>query len=981
MSESSRAPVPQGDGKWDVTARTGVLLRVVWRWQDNGQRIKLELTQLAGPGGPHHYTGTLGLGATEQRYATWAFGTNDPPVDVTLSLRHEHEGTAPLLWANVPLKTDEFYSDAIAQWKPQPTPPIPVPPEPDEPDEPDDVLIEALPGAADLFPLLWLRPPSALELADALLRYMRVPDPSSLALYTQLAALTGPGSAAQKQQAATAFSKTSPPFIADLSTQPAPINRLPAIRVALLATEGPRTLDELLDEAHQLLGETVSDFLAGTVCVSAQQDAWQSVFALALVGSAAQGTLAAGLVDVLRVLHYLQALNAKNPALCAQDIRRLLLYATPALPDAVAAAPLAGTVEKPAAEPATPADAPAPKVTGQWSLLGVGELELARQHLKGYASGELAEVVNLMPRERQERHERSVQSSEQQTQQREARSRIDDQTSQSDAASELADTLKEAMCTEGLVRNLSNVTPSYSNLNLLLTGSASDGSGKLKLDGSSVARLVQRMSEQAAQKVADRVSTQRRDVWREWHERRESQSIDNRDGERLVGVYRWVDRLMRVSLKPQGRRLVLALQIDAPARAWIAEVAAQGPVPLVKPTPLAAFATAEGQGYTLVTPTNYQAWGAQYGLADMPAPPADQLTVAAQINRVTVADTSLLRIPDGYAVASGTATLALASTAFSLAASVGGTTLPGDTVVPPTAITVVVPSASSSTSVGNLTVTPPAPGTAWLGTTVFKSSDPVIGLRGAVPVTVMSDAPLFGLSVELVCQRVTLTDPVSKAVVDPLLVDWQMRVYNQLLLAWQEQTRAYDSGLAGSIESASAGQGGEVQRQVLQAACLGLLCASSATTDPQVLTGLLDWSGMSWHYDSPVAGAGPRLTDAPAASVFTEPASARLFRRFLDARVAWVLLPLLPDTQPALLYALQWQPRWPSPPLPRPDGIADVPVSGSTVAPLEEQRSKDAPAALVRPGWTLRLPLPLIYLQAGDTLPRFGPLPPLKEAP
>ncbi|WP_133648206.1 hypothetical protein [Paraburkholderia flava] len=980
MTESTRPPIPQGNGQWEVAIRTGVLLRVSWIWHDAGQRVEVELLQLAGPGMPHHYTGMLSFDPLGQRSGTWVFGAFDAPVDATLSLRHEHEETNALLWANVPLTPNEFFSDAIAQYKPLPPPD----PTPDDPDDPEEVEIDALPGTADLFPLLWLRPPTPGQLADALLRYMTAADPSSLPLYVTLAAISGTGAAAQKQQAATTFRGTAA-FISDVSTQPAPINQLPAMRVTLLATTGHRTLDELLAEAQTLLGESVADFLASSVCTTAQQDAWQSVFTLALVGTSADGTLATQLVDILRVIHYMQALATGNHALCADTVRRLLLDATPSLPDAVSAAPLSGSVSAPApqaqqqAPTQTQTPAASPAIVGQWSLLGVGEVEVARQSLRGYAAGELAEVVNLMPRERQERHERSVQDSERHMRHDEERSRSDDTSSHSDAASELADTLKEAMCTEGLVRNLSNVTPSYSNLNLLLTGTAADGSGKLALDGNNVAKLVQRMSEQAAQKVADRMNVQRRDVWREWRERRESQCIDNRDGERLVGVYRWVDRLLRVSLKPRGRRLILAVQVQSPASAWIAQVLAQGAFPLVKPTPLAAFSTADGQGYALVTPTSYQSWGAQYGLTDLPAPPADQITVSAQINRVTVADTSLLRVPVGYMVASGSATLAMASTAYGLVASVGGTSLTGNTATAPVAVTVTMPTVSSS-SVSNPTLTPPTPPVAWLNTTTFTNTDAVIGARGAVPITVMSDAPLFGLSVELICQRVTLTDPVTKNIVDPLLVEWQMQVYTRLLRAYQDQLRTYDADSVARIAAASANETAGIQRDVLQSECLDLLCATSATSDPQALTGFFDWTCMSWHYDSPPAGTGPRLIDAPAAPVVTEPASARLFRRFLDADLAWVLIPLRAETQDQALFALQWQARWPAPPVPRVDGGADVPVAQSTVIPLEEQRGgleeQHALLPAPRPAWTLRVPLPLIYLQRGDALPRFGAQPP-----
>jgi hypothetical protein len=947
--------LPEGDGQWRITARTGVLLQVRWQWLDAGRRVQVEMSQVGGPGGTSDHQSTLGFGAREQRACTWVFGAAEFPVDATLSVRQESSRTQPLLWANVPLSANEFYSDAIAQWAPPPPPP--PQPDPDWPDPEDDVLMDALPGAADLFPFVWLRPPSARELADALLRYVSPPDPAALPLYVELAAITGADAAAQKRQAAQTFRGT-PRFIGEIASLAAPIDQLPSIRMALLTDDGARTLDELQAQADMLLGQAVGEFVSSASCTAAQQDAWQSVMALALIGVAADGALAAGLVDILRTLRYLQALVARNTALEAAAVRRQLLYATPALPDAVSAAPLSGS-----------------NGASQWSLIGVGQLELVRQQLRGYAPGELAEVVNLMPRERQERHERSIESGERQRLADEERKRSDDQFRQSDAASELADTLKEAMCTDGLVRNLSNVTPSYSNLNLMLSGTAAGSGGKLEWDSGNVARLLQRMSEQAVQKVAERTSSQRNDVWREWRERRETQCIDNSDGQRLVGVYRWVDRLMQVWLKPQGRRLVLALQISSPAASWVAQVAAQGPVPLVRPVPLAAFATAGGQGYTLITPTNYQAWGAQYGLTDLPPPPADTLSVTAQINRVALADTSVLRVPDGYEVAAGSAMLALANTAFSIVASVGGVALTAPAVVAPTQISVDVPP-TTSTSAGPLQVTPLAPAAAALSPTVFKSTDAVIGLQGAVPVTVISDAPLFGLSVELDCQRITLTDPVSKAVVDPLLVDWQMRVYNRLLQAWQEQTRAYDAALSGRIAAASAGHTGEVQRQVLQGECLTLLCASSATTDPQMLTGLLDWLGMSWHYDSPVAGIGPRLPDNPAAPVALEPASASLFRRFLDADLAWVLIPVRPEVQTELLYALQWQARWPTPPVPRPDGATDTPVTSSTVLVLEEQRSADEPAESIepaRPGWTLRVPLPLIYLQEGDALPRFGP--------
>jgi len=47
MTESTRPPIPQGNGQWEVAIRTGVLLRVCWIWHDAGQRVEVELLQLA----------------------------------------------------------------------------------------------------------------------------------------------------------------------------------------------------------------------------------------------------------------------------------------------------------------------------------------------------------------------------------------------------------------------------------------------------------------------------------------------------------------------------------------------------------------------------------------------------------------------------------------------------------------------------------------------------------------------------------------------------------------------------------------------------------------------------------------------------------------------------------------------------------------------------------------------------------------------
>lgn len=963
---------PDPIGSWDITARYQIALHVSWHWRDDGTSVWIEGKQRSGPGAGLEYGAQLWLDDVDKRVAEWAFGSPEQQIEVTLRLqpRALPGSQEAVLYANVPLSEQEFFNSAISAYPFKPAPPVPPkPPVPPElPSPGDDTIVEALPGAADLLPFLWLRPPTPCEQLDARHRYMIVLDAPSLALFKQLAAISGADGAKQKREAATAFRTNTQPtpaatFIATIAMLPTNVSELLSIRGQLLAIDGPRSLQYLDERAAELLGKPVSDFLAQDAVQTARGNIWQTVATLALVGTSADAALAAQLVDLLRTFHYLDALNACDETLGKETVRHETLLATPALPDSAGAWGLSASVPAGGEEDAGSAD-----VTGRWTVLGVGELALVRHRLTGYAAGELAEVVNLMPRERQERHERSVAASETKSGSRDEHSRVDEETTQRETANELADTLKELMSAQGLVRNLTDVTPSYSNLNLMLSGSAAEGAAQLALDSNNAARLAQRMSEAAVRKLADRASRQRSEVWREWRERRASQCIDNAQGERLVGVYRWVDRLMAVWLKRQGGRIVLALQIDSPAQQWIAQVAALGPIALDEPAPLPAFATPDGQGYASITPTNYQSLGAQYGLTDLPAPPAGTIVVSAQINRATVADASLLRVPDGYVIASGTASLALADASFGVVANVGGCDLPAHAPTAPVAVTITVPAATSSKSVGAPSAMPPAPPTAWLQTTTFGG--PVIGLTGRVPVTVITDAPLFGLSVELSCDRMVLTD--KEATVDPLMVDWQMRVYNRLLDAWQVRMRAYDVELSRRIERASAGRTDEIQRETLRRESVVLLSSTRDAIGTSVWDTCIEWSSMSWQYDSPASGASPYPAHAPESRVFTECASARLFRAFLHAKAAAVLLPLKPARQTELLYALQWQANWPAPPTPLNGFAADVPVSESTVPLLEAQRTSSAQILGATPPWTLRLPLPLLYLQEGDALPTFA---------
>ncbi|MFZ3186531.1 MAG: hypothetical protein WA173_20600 [Pseudomonas sp.] len=928
MDATEVAVVQHGDkGQWSTTARDGVQVLIRWKVGCDGTSVTGEISDQASRE-THEFT----LGTVLPQ----PLSVMQPLASIEVTLTVQVDGRQVSLLCNLPLSPSKFFDAAIGEW--------PLAHEPaDESDAAAAVLIEAPHEALDLAPFIWLHPPTPRELADAGLRYVRLQNPQTLPLYVTLSQCSGAGAAAAKQSAAQSFI-SSPAFVSALSQLAAPICNFPTLRLQLLATlPGEQSLAAIVQQTENLLGESVDTLLASPDWASAQVGIWQSLFALALSGTASDATLALQLIDVLRVGHFLTLLQQAVPLLEAQRVRVLALAAITALPDLVATNSLAASTVSAA---------------GSWQVLGLGSLKRARQHLLGYQPGELAEVVNVMPHERQERQEhllsRIEERSNSDTEQRDER----DDNRQSTASNELTDALQEVMAAEGAVRNMSNVTPSYENLNQMLTGSWAGGEGGASWAGLDTSRQVQQLTEKAARHMGERVTQQRGRVWQELCERRQSNLIDNAGEQRLVGIYRWVDKLMQLHLVDAGRRLVLAFLVNQPAQPWLNSLMTLSEPPLQKPLPLPAFAVADGQGYADILPSNYQAFAAQYGISDPEPPPADSLCVMATVNRVVIGDLSVLCIPAGYTAVSGQLTTALGDSHYNLVCSIAGQDLSYPAAVTaPSSLTVIPPVASDAKTVGNAVVTPPPPPTSLISTTALTS---IKGLTGPVPLTVMSAAALLGVTVAVSCSRGLSNGS------DPLLVAWQMRSYARLLQAWQEALRRYQAELALRIEHASAGHSGEIQRDILGQDCLSLLAPAPASS--RALEALFSWPDMSWHYQPLPLGETSHWPRTMATTA-TRPAAERLFQRFLQAPTAKVLLPVNPGCETRLLFDLQFPQPWIGEP-------ASTPVTESTLLLLEEILGPDPLLSELQPKhWTVRLPTAMLYLQQGAQLPHREPCP------
>ncbi len=681
------------------------------------------------------------------------------------------------------------------------------------PEPEDESILAPTRDQLDLFPFVWVHPPSRRERVGLVLRFARLADPGALALYTQLAAISGASAPSAKREAAAQF-RTGGQFVGSVASLSPPVGGFPALRWKLRAIEGKLALDALVPAVEALLGGTLDAFFASDAWKAARPGVWQSLFVLALAGAPADAALADALVDVLRVAHFLELVQAGNPALVERRGRFDALDAVVVLPDAVATGTLAPPA--PAAPPAPPSGA-----EGSYEVLGVGSVEMARQSLAGYLPGEVAEIVNVLPRERQERVERTASVTAESTAESEQRDVDDDHASTGTASSELVDAVQEEMAADGSTRDMTGVTPSYDNLNVLLTGKGSGGASRATWSDVERSCLARGLTERAARRVGERVARQRGRVRRELWERRDTSVVDNAaSGERLVGIYRWLDRVVQVRVETLGRRCVVAFSLDRPAQRWLDRVARRPPVPLQEPARLPAFDVKDGQGYTLIDASSYQSFGAFYGICDLEPPPPATRTVAVALDRVTPGDLRTLCVPEGYAASAGTVTLALGDARYGLGCTVGGELF---TIAP------VAPAALSAVPVAPASpaVTPPGVSPSAVSASPLQK---IAGATGSIPISVASTAPAFQVTVEVSCALA----PAASGAVQPALVAWQMRIYDRLLRAWEARARASSEARKVGIDRATKATGARARSSAgpwRRAAC-GCSAPSAARRRP-----------------------------------------------------------------------------------------------------------------------------------------------------
>lgn len=957
------------------------------RWRASAEKVLVHMDYLD-PHGRIYWTSSAEL---TERLPRWAF-TVPPAGNRQGKIELTAEGDQLVLGGDLPVSAYGSFREELARWA-RPSVSIPAPGEPEAVEEiPDsDSPLRTVPGCGwkpagsiiqnpacpqELLRILSVRPPAPPPLGGQLLGFVILLHPEELPLYQELAKLrTEPDGWSKMIAAAVQFAAQDPAFVQSLASLDTPASAYPFLVSQIRGLQGEVSLDVVVQTVDTFLFAfgtgPLQDYLESDYLKGIEQRVWQSLFAVSL-GATARPALPDGLIEVLQVDHFLRELQRERlesppHPLTQPQGREEVLGATVLLP--------------PGAVPVEPAclEEPPPLETGWVKALGVGDLKLIYQCLKGYGLGEVAHVVNVMERERLELSARELTRREEidETQATDATGR--DEQEERLSLSDLRNELEDVVATEALCSQFNNLTQTYNGTQMTLAGGWQGSDGVQERSDREARQLAESLTRRAASRVARTVTELRvRRRLRE-EERVDARDIDNREGTgNLVGIYRWLHKIYEMAVRDEGKRLVVEFEIADPAAELLLHIQSLHGVPLARPQPPEHYKVYSWQD---VTPENYLVLAGLYQ-TEVPPPPPAEIGLIRSFQSQPPLFQADLEIPEGYGVTAGTVRYLLGDVSDNLVGYVG-TAQFSYTSTPATGIPGLLetpaPPAGSGGGTGCPALTDPFTYLQVPFQPVQGQADLSLpGAAGKIPAAMLSTAAWFSATVALTCGL-----PAGSE----LMQAWQIRTYDALVAAYLRCLERYEATVRERIGAACDADRRRIEQRQLQLRAFQILWSrrapgpeASPPTGPssgsppcapgarylELFEHAFAWNEMTYAFHTwppPAEPCGPTPGWRGQALLYSE--ADGLFDSFLHARSARVLVPVRPGFAAAVLFYLHFGLPWPGTPLAAPAAETDLPV-------LADLRTPPAPAEDGGcASWQVEVPTSMLVLQPGGELPTF----------
>jgi hypothetical protein len=332
------------------------------------------------------------------------------------------------------------------------------------------------------------------------------------------------------------------------------------------------------------------------------------------------------------------------------------LFAIPGLRSlAVQARSMRPTIDSTVTDNAAAGPNPPQPTMGVTNVLGIGDLLVVEEELQKYEAGEISYIENVMKTEKRDRVHRQLERTE------ETITTETEQTEETQRDLQTSDRYE-------LQQEAQNTIQNDTSLDIGVTVSGSLGPVKTEVNSDfavssstttsmkSATTYAREVIDKSVEKIIQRVREERTVTTLLEVEETNTHTFDNISGsDHVVGIYRWVNKILKAQVVNYGERLMLEFLVPEPAAFFLyahSKHDFEG-VKLEKPVDPGSLSPSE------ITSITYDTWVSQYNVADVTPPPALYKVVGVAANAgyqkgldfdVPVTTTlKELQIPSGYA--------------------------------------------------------------------------------------------------------------------------------------------------------------------------------------------------------------------------------------------------------------------------------------------------------------------------------------------
>lgn len=827
-------------------------------------------------------------------------------------------------------------------------PPGPLPPPGPSPSPGPGPPMEIVSQSEELFPYIYMRAWPRISDRDMELHfvdYVGGPFPAG-PLYTQLAALRDSGDRAAMEQLAVKYINGDTgwlgQFVDDVFSLPGIWAHFPELE------KYARDLhDHDLDQVIVVIGEILhlpeeqwKAYLASADYLAALNRVQDSYFALVITLGYDQWDLRI-LTTTLVTANLFAALIRDRQFFTGPAVFRHMSRASIILPRTIF--PLPPYLSSPPSQPVR---------KGWIEPYAIGDLQMVRHRLMRYQPGEIAAITNVLKGERREIKSRNLQMASESVLDESLVDKLldrEDLAGRSNLIAATEKTIADTVVVTDYDKDKGFKTTYGPPSTVTFEGSWSVE--KKEGDGEPAKDDVSRFARNILNRTVNRVSQQihRVRLASSTHENEETvvSVFDNVGGaSNIRGIYRWLNKVYRVSVVHYGTRLMIEFLLKDPAERYILKELNLRGINYVEPLPPEHFKI---RSYADVTPDNYASLAAYYGVTELDPPPLATRIVSTVL---TANQTSQISLPQGYQAEKAEVRAAFPEQTDQL-------TLNGLLGIEPFTLS-AKESGMALTMNRELEAVPVS-----LTSLVTLTSPP----------TVAGDCYL---NVEIVCV--------------PTAAEWerwQIATYGVLLKgyhrrknAYYQQTSSRNGGTTIPARSSLACR--RIERSVLRKGCMGLLLArrqglvgTPPTPNPspfsvneprylQFFENAFEWREMTYDFSLD-------LDDGEAhggswANISDMAGDDELFARFLQAGQARVMVPTSPEYTRKVLYYLSSAMIMPGANDMTPVHYEDI----SIVDELQKIRKDSIGGDLESASWEVVVPTTMQVLQESNELPGDG---------